>query len=496
MRLSTHDLILLSDVHLGSDLVHHARPEAPERALAGERRNRQLSRLLDWYSEHRRRGRSWRLVIAGDFIDFAGMSVPTELATETAPNEEERVNGLGNSCDHTLVKIRLVMEHDECVMVALARFLARGNSLVIVRGNHDIDWHWEEVQDEFRRGLARHAPVRPEQVTFAPWFYYEEGRVFVEHGHQYDAYCSYEHILHPVLPSDPRRTVRSLSEILLRYVVRPTRGMSEAGHNGAGFFDYIRFAVQLGTRGMLGLTRRFLFATRALFALWHEHLSEAAHRVRREHEKRIEALSKLHRIKLDKLLELARLWRPPITRNLFAILAVVMFDRILLTVIGVAVIFACLVAIEDKWVMTATVALSVIPLIGVGALWRSKRISIEPSAELRESSKLVARLFPAAFVVMGHTHLPEVRHACRETTYVNLGAWAEDDSTEGLSPPLPATRTHLVLAEIEEQPEPVAELLTWDVDKPVPYQGSGEKSRLLELFESASSAPERSHPSG
>ena len=481
MRLSTHDLILLSDVHLGSDLVHHARPDAPERARAGERRNRELSKLLDWYSSHPRRGRSWRLVIAGDFVDFAGMSVPTELAPETAPNDEELVNGLGNARDHTLVKVRLVMKHDECVMVALARFLARGNSVVIVRGNHDVDWHWEEVQDEFRRGLARHAPFRAEQVLFAPWFYYEEGRVFVEHGHQYDAYCSYEHILHPVRPSDPSRTVRSLSEILLRYVVRPTRGMSEAGHNGAGFFDYIRFAIQLGTSGMLGLVRRFLFATRALLTLWREHLSDAAERVRREHERRVEALSRMHRIKLERLLELAHLWRPPITRNLLAILAVVMFDRILLTLIGVAIVFACALAIDDKWVMTATAALSVLPLIGLGALWRTKRLSIEPRAELRESSKLVARLFPAAFVVMGHTHLPEVRHAFRETTYVNLGAWAEEDASDGLEPALPATRTHLVLADLEEQA--VAELLTWNEDRPVPFEQGREKSKLLELFD-------------
>jgi UDP-2,3-diacylglucosamine pyrophosphatase LpxH len=472
---------LLSDVHLGSDLVHHAQPSAPRRARWSERRNRELSALLDWYRDHPQSGRSWRLVIAGDFVDFAGMSVPFELATDTAPTDEERVNGLGNGRDHTLAKLRLVMAHDAIVMESLARFLARGNSLVIVRGNHDVEWHWEEVQDEFRRELTRYAELSPEQVEFAPWFYYEEGVVFVEHGHQYDAYCSYEHVLHPVLPSDPRRTVRSLSEILLRYVVRPTRGMSEAGHAGAGVLDYLGFAFRLGTSGMLGLARRFAYATQALFSLWREHLSDAAHRVRREHDLKIESLSRVHRIKLERLIELARLWRPPITRSFFAILTAVMLDRVLLALIGLALVLTCVLWIESRMMAAGAALGSVLALVALGVLWRTLRHSIEPSAELRETSKVVARLFPAAFVVMGHTHMPEMRSMAEQTTYINLGAWAEEDASDGRAPALPATRTHLVLARVDEGP--IAELLTWENDGPVPFGRTGEKSRILELFD-------------
>ncbi|HEY8946292.1 MAG TPA: metallophosphoesterase [Polyangiaceae bacterium] len=486
MPFSAHNLILLSDVHLGSDLVHHAQPDAPSRLRSSERRNRDLAALLDWYRTHPHAGRPWRLVIAGDFIDFAGMSVPYELATETAPNEEEKLNGLGNARGHSLAKLRLVMEHDSVVIRGLARFLEAGNSLVIVRGNHDVDWHWEAVQEEFRRGLAVHALVAADQVEFAPWFYYEEGVVFVEHGHQYDAYCSYEHVLHPVSPSDPRRTVRSLSEILLRYVVRPTRGMSEAGHGAAVLSDYLRFAFGLGIGGMLGLARRFLSATRALLALWREHLSEAAHRVKREHEARLEHLSRRHRIQLERLIDLARLWRPPVTRSVFTLLPAVMLDRVLLAALGVVLVASFALLVQDPITVSLLVAGTVITLIGVGAIWRRMRDAIEPSAQLRERSALVARLFPAAFVVMGHTHLPETGPAAKETTYVNLGAWAEEDAPDGRVPLLPATRTHLVLACAEEGP--IAELMTWDGDGPRPFTEAGgeQKSRFLELFRKAS----------
>jgi hypothetical protein len=101
-------------------------------------------------------------------------------------------------------------------------------------------------------------------------------------------------------------------------------------------------------------------------------------------------------------------------------------------------------------------------LVGLGTRWSRLRGSNDPSVALREQAPRVARLFPAAFVVMGHTHIPEVRQEDGAvTTYVNLGAWAEEDADEGeVRVLLPATRTHLVVTDRDEGP--VAELLTWD----------------------------------
>lgn len=467
MAFFAHNLIVLSDLHLGSDLVHHAQPEAPLRARASQNRTRDLTAMLDHYRERRHGGRPWRLVIAGDFCDFAGMSVLPKVELSTQPTDEELAHGLGGAADHTLAKLDLLMDHEVSVMKGLARFLEAGNSLVIVRGNHDVDWHWEAAQEHFLTRLSQHGDFARAQVEFMPWFYYEEGVVFIEHGHQYDAYCSFDHVLFPVSPSDPRRTVSSLSDILLRYVVRPTRGMTEAGHAAASVLDYVRFAIGLGARGMLNLGRRFILATHALCTLWREHLSEAAGRVQKEQERRMKALSERYRIGLDRLRALLHLQRPPITRSLLAIFASVMLDRILLVCLGLILLVALpWLAPSPAW--GAAIALSAsLVLFGLGHAWRKLRDSIEPSAELRERSSSVARLFPAAFVVMGHTHLPETRATAERTTYVNLGAWAEDDVADGRAPSLPATRTHLVV--VHDGAEPVAELLTWHTSGPLPF---------------------------
>jgi hypothetical protein len=268
LSLARYNLLALSDIHLGSDLVYHARPDAPRRTPSSERRDRALVALLDWYRERPVDSQPWRLVIGGDFVDFTGMSVlPSQgerAENFTEPTGEELSHGLGGAADHALAKLRLVMDHHESVMDALGRFVAAGNELVIVPGNHDVDWHWEVLQAEFRETIARRAGSSVERIQFSPWFYYEEGLIYLEHGHQYDAYCSHDHVLYPVSPSDPRRTTRSLSDILVRYVVRPTLGMTEGGHEKMSACDYFRFGLSLGIRGMARLARRFVNVVRAL----------------------------------------------------------------------------------------------------------------------------------------------------------------------------------------------------------------------------------------
>jgi UDP-2,3-diacylglucosamine pyrophosphatase LpxH len=472
LSLARYNLLALSDIHLGSDLVYHARPDAPRRTPSSERRDRALVALLDWYRERPVDSQPWRLVIGGDFVDFTGMSVlPSQgerAENFTEPTGEELSHGLGGAADHALAKLRLVMDHHESVMDALGRFVAAGNELVIVPGNHDVDWHWEVLQAEFRETIARRAGSSVERIQFSPWFYYEEGLIYLEHGHQYDAYCSHDHVLYPVSPSDPRRTTRSLSDILVRYVVRPTLGMTEGGHEKMSACDYFRFGLSLGISGMATLARRFVNVVRAAVALWREHVSEAADWVRREHDRKLQQLGEAKSFGVERLHALVRLQHPPLTRSLGAIVSGLMLDRILLGVLVVAAVGAVLVWLEH-WGVAAPSSLAVL----LGLAWMRhawlRRSDVEPSESLRERAAGIARLFPAAVVVMGHTHLPEMRPTAERSTYINLGSWAEEEPVDGRSPALPATRTHLLLTHAGGAAN--AQLMTWCEGGPKPFDG-------------------------
>lgn len=470
MPSKTHNLLVLSDVHLGSELVFHVRPDAPRRTGSSERRDRDLIALLDWYRTNPVGQRPWRLLIGGDFIDFTGMSVSpraSEIVTELTA--EELAHGLGGAADHAIAKLRMVLAHHAEVAHALAKFVAAGNQLVIVPGNHDADWHWDELQSEFRARLREFADVGADRVHFAPWFYYEEGLIYLEHGHQYDPYCSHDHVLYPVSPRDPKRTTLSLSDVLVRYVVRPTRGMTEGGHDKMSALDYLRFALSLGVSGTLALAHRFSRANRALFELWREHVSEAAEWAQRAHERKMRALSEATKISFERLLELAGLQRPPLTRSLSAIASGMMLDQVAMA-LSSSISFALVFAWLGDWVLAlASSSLVFVLLLLARRAWFTRQ-TVEPSAELRERSAHVSHLFPAAFIVMGHTHLPEVEAAGPGSTYVNLGAWAEEEPSEGAVPALPATRTHFVLIHAEHGAS--AELLTWDHGAPRPFRAA------------------------
>ncbi len=464
---SSHNLLVLSDVHLGSDLVQRARPDAPSHTESSIRRDRELVALLDWYRARRRGEKPWRLVVAGDLIDFAGMCVPVASdELETEPNADELLHGLGSSVDHTMAKLRHVARNHATVFAAFSRFVAEGNTLVIVRGNHDVDFHWAPVQEAFRGILAEHAQheahlLDRSLVEFSDWFYYEEGVVYVEHGHQYDAYCSYDHVLHPVMPSDPRRTLRSLADVLLRYVVRPTRGMRESGHETKSAVDYLRFGARLGARGLIGLGARFAHAVAVLIGLWRDQIGDASKWMRAEHERKMAMLAEARQISLGTLRALASLQRPPMTRNLFHLLAGVMLDRVALALVGVV---AAAWVLASRWTPQLGIAVAIGLALVLPAAWLLRRMrgSIDASDILRDQAPRVAALFPAAFIVMGHTHLPEMRaRVDGAATYVNLGAWAEEeDPEEDDAAPLPATRTHLVVH--HDGDTPTAELMAWE----------------------------------
>src|SRR3989442_12814687 len=162
-------LLVLSDIHLGSDINDRAPPGgAPRRS---KRIDADLIDLLRHYARTPPSADRWRIVIAGDFIDFIGMAMTAgetlgaELNTQLS--EEERAHGLGNASDHAWLKLRRVADRHAEVFASLADFVARGNTMTLVHGNHDIEFHWEAVKTEFKDILFAHARAKDAAVDEA-----------------------------------------------------------------------------------------------------------------------------------------------------------------------------------------------------------------------------------------------------------------------------------------------------------------------------------------
>jgi len=466
----THtNYLLFSDVHLGADLVQHARPWTLSRLRQVLRIDRELSAMLDHYRQQAEPGHPWTLIIAGDLVDFMGMSIaPREdHALETPLTDEERQHGLGSTRDHAAQKMRAVAERHALVFEKLAQFVAEGHALVLVRGNHDVDFYWETARAAFVEALierAGEAVIEPaareafeRRIDFRHWFYYVEGLLYVEHGHQYDETCAYDNLLAPLSPSDPKRIAYSFSDILMRYVVRPTRGMGMGGHDGKTMMHYVQMAFSMGLRGALALGGRYGRAAMVMLRSSRDHLGGHAHAVRLEQERHMNELGERLRMSLDKLRALSALSARPVTLGFRAILRSLFLD-LAAAMTGSTLLIAALLltgALPVAYVAPLAVALG----SGIYVWMKSSRV-IDQCAALRSGAARIAELFPARFVVMGHTHAPLMEPLATGATYFNLGGWAVDDLDLQEGEPEPAApRTHLVIRHQNGQSR--AELRRW-----------------------------------
>jgi UDP-2,3-diacylglucosamine pyrophosphatase LpxH len=468
--------LVFSDVHLGSDL--NDRGSSPRRSAEVDQ---DLVQLVRHYLQAPPASGRWRVVIAGDFIDFIGMSVePSDGALGTDLTDEEREHGLGSSSEHAREKLRRVVQRHPETFDALADLVQEGHALTLVHGNHDIEFHWEDVQKDFTQELCRRAESKQDErafdagefcsrINFEPWFYCWNEVAYIEHGHQYDAYCASDHVMAPLSPLDPRRVMRGFSSILLRYVVRRTRGMKEHGHESMGTLDYLRFGAGLGLSGLLRLGARFKNAVQELFRLRRAHMSEAMAVLRAEHERRMELLALARNISMDRLRALAALQVPPITHSVRGILASVLLDRLALGLLcSISLLVLGIVGVFHGHVLWG--ALGVLCAWALANRRLARERQLDPAEELVVRAGHLAALMPVAFVVMGHTHVPLQRDLPGQTArYINLGSWAEEeDLDERGERAYRAPRTHLVIDMANGQAK--AELRAWTAAGPRPFE--------------------------
>lgn len=479
MTRSPEHLLVFSDVHLGSDL-NDAGPHVPR----SQECDRDLAALIAHYRARAREDGArdrWRIVIAGDLVDFVGMSIDPrdDEPLETELTDEERTNGVGSAEDHARLKLARVARRHADVFDALADFVADGHALSVLHGNHDIELHWDGLKADFRALVAARAPEAErasaaERVEFVPWFFYREGVAYIEHGHQYDPFCSTRFVLSPVSPRDPRRVERGFSETLLRAIVRRTPGLKEHGHEDRGLGSYIGWGLGLGFAGSWGLVRRFFETVAELVHIQRAYRTPRGVALAEEHERHLDAMAERTGFGGDKLRRLASLHSPPISSTLLGVLGSVMLDRLavgLVMTIALALTLVLwrtgVIGSAGPWALGALAAL----WIALHVALSRARGSVDPAAEMTRRVKDIAELFPAPYVVMGHTHVPLV-HRSADVTYINVGGWSEEapDEKDATAKPYRAPRTHLV---IHDHPEgAVAHLHAWDpTEGPKPHAG-------------------------
>ncbi|MCX7816744.1 MAG: metallophosphoesterase [Syntrophales bacterium] len=348
-----------------------------------------FERFLCWLnSEGRRLGVPWRLVIAGDMVDFLQIvEIPTDMDLKLRPSELEF--GLGTSSDRTVWKLNVLMNGHDRFFRALISFLAAGNHLSVVAGNHDIEWTMPEVKRAFLEFLENKArkmgcDFLRSNVTFHTWFYFEKGTVWIEHGHQYDALNSFDFPYYPYIPQT-REILLPAGSFFVRYLFNTVEQINPFADNIKPIGEYLRRYLF-----RLFLSRNVWKALRAFVRI-----VEKIRPLSGEDRKRLSALN---------------------------------FEGMVADALQFDISRLQLERLRSMWVPSSIYNEGV-----VGNLVRFFRSGGDE--EYAEIAAVIADILDVKVVCFGHTHNADVRVLDRRSCYVNTGTWSRvfcHDETEKL----------------------------------------------------------------
>lgn len=205
-------VFVVSDLHMAAGLKDNGNYDGTENFYADQSFVRFLQHL-----QTSLQGKKGILVINGDFVDFLRIcDVPKKTSskndfthwkeilqqagiekTETelcaSISKKEKTYGLETHDYKSVWKLDMCIRGHKAFFTQLAQWVANDNQLVILKGNHDLEWYWEKVQTYLRLSLQRLQANQDENknfplenIRFIEDALIIDQRIYIEHGHRYE----------------------------------------------------------------------------------------------------------------------------------------------------------------------------------------------------------------------------------------------------------------------------------------------------------------------
>ncbi len=422
---------------------------------------------------------SSRLIINGDLFDFLKVLVfptPEEMHIyRISERDINRTYGLRCSEATGVFQVDKIVDGHPVFFRALVDFMTAGNSIVILKGNHDIQLFWDAVRERLYARLEDLLPKKRKQLvrerlSFLPWCYFEPGLLYVEHGNQYEYTTSFRNFLNPELPIDYPGTGKQieldLSGFLVRYVLnrlKPIDPLSDSIRPQSEYFQMFWSKHPFLFLTTIGTTLRYILKAFAKARELTAGSTGAAYaRIVRENSVLIDDEARRFSSKtgngateLEKQFRLidARKADPVLTSGawrflwmeaktplaamlailpLYALSFIPYFNGLASDAIRTwpSSIWksALLGLIALKVPQLAAVALLGILMIVVYGRIRRKRRgqlkgTLDVTLKVRDDARFIAHLLGVKYVTFGHTHYADVYRCSDRSWYFNTGTW-------------------------------------------------------------------------
>ncbi len=443
----SYNLLVISDVHLGEDVLI----DGPERMSEYIRAlNRELAQFIASHRQERVDGRPWHLLVNGDMFDFVKVSLrpePTDAYAAWARGEREQAaaaGGIPNTAANVTWKLKRILEIHRPLFKELAAFVLEGNRLTLIEGNHDAEFYFDEVRASLGEELLRlarrlHAEGKrrdkldetafAERVQFRSWFDASPGRFHIEHGNQYDEMCSFEWRLAPYDREGAQTLAVPLSHRAMPYFVELLGDFSTHGFEDKSFGYWLRYVFALGPRLVWALFKTYWLVVWELLLRAGKKRRAELEALRAQHGARLRGLSEEAPYGQRILAALDRLKALPAEYSLLKMLHAAYVDRFAVLVFGG-------LALLPVFFLSAGAALwwslGVALLVAVAWWVSAKAGHVDLPATLRRAAARIAELTGARYVVFGHSHHPElvdlraafgVGRFGEQAFYLNTGSW-------------------------------------------------------------------------
>ncbi|MDZ7261035.1 MAG: metallophosphoesterase [candidate division KSB1 bacterium] len=420
------NLIVISDLHLGEGFKQEIyKYSIRENFFYDE----EFADFLQYLREKAlESGQRWKLIINGDLFDFPRVvTIPQgkeleqwyeslkELGRDISDlpariDKSERKYGLRTVDFKSVWKLMVIYRGHPIFFQALANFILEGHRLVIILGNHDVEFYCPLVQEKFLRLLSQSCTQgnhkSPQEileelrsrVEFCPRAYIIEDSIYLEHGHQYDRLNRVD--LHSLKESDSELKM-PLGSFLNRYLLNHIETMLPFINNIKPVSEVVNFLIKKRTSKALGIIFHYVPLTILNLLRYHKYFS-------------LWLFLSLISYPVAILFFVFTFALPHLFTS---------YKEILLHTLGGTGEF-----LFNNWVLALGIALSLFHIPGIFRFFSI----VKGKKYLHQEAQKIVQYRPGwsgtengreKFVIFGHTHLPDIKLVGNHCWSINSGTW-------------------------------------------------------------------------